>query len=175
MNNTYNKRILLLPLAVVFVALMAAGVSALSLSISTTPADLIANVNVPKTWQLNISSDTANTTITNVNYAYSSQTWTALTWSSDKITISTTNEDDIGWHTITVNATATVNGVANTQIPSRELTFFVAGENCNSGILQVKNVEVDDVTGDDSEVNPGDYLEITFDIRNSRDLSDVTA
>jgi len=180
--KTYSKRILLLPLAVVFIALLASGVSAAitfntpSTVTKSTEVDskLIAYVDQAFTYQFNATPDTGSqiASFAIVNAGGLTDLQISNSGSAGTLTF-TPKEEDIGLHTVTISATesGSVNATQN-----QDITLFVTKACAMAGELKVTSVDVtvNDLTGDD-ETNPGDSLDISFTLDTSFSLSNVKA
>src|SRR3989344_3329400 len=135
----------------------------------TAPAQLVAIVGSPFSYAINATDIEDGTSLT---YTYDAKGWTTFSANSGTISF-TPQEEDVGLHplTITVTDSANANVTKNTNI--------LVIEACDDGTLDVTDgsVTIDDITGDDSELEPGDYLDLEFDVVNkiSKDFSDVKA
>jgi len=135
----------------------------------TAPAQLVAIVGSPFSYAINATDIEDGTSLT---YTYDAKGWTTFSANSGTISF-TPQEEDVGLHplTITVTDSANANVTKNTNI--------LVTEACDDGTLDVTDgsVTIDDITGDDSELEPGDYLDLEFDVVNkiSKDFSDVKA
>ena len=76
---------------------------------------------------------------------------------------------DIGAHLVDIKVTDTA-GASDT----KTFRFFVR-EACDSGTMSFTDVNIDDITDDDDELLPGDFVQAEFDLKNNiqEDLADV--
>lgn len=122
-------------------------------------------------YQINASDPDVVTNGDILTYTADAHGWTTFSMSSSGLVQFTPTEDDEGYHAITI----TVKDTAGLTVTG-ELKILVTETN-DDGTLQIKSVELNDATGDDSEIAPGDYLEVDFDIDNTKtkDMTDVKA
>jgi len=164
----YKK--LLLGLLVLVVCLsLAQGVSAANNTapVLDLPSTLTARVDVNPNYQVK-ATDADNDTLT-----FSATTsWATFSMNNKGLISFTPTESDLGSHSVTIKVT---DGTANV---SKTITFWV-NEYCDDGKLEIDDVKVEDVTGDDDQLEPGDYLDIELDVRNkfststSKEIRDI--
>jgi len=118
------------------------------------PSTLKARAEQAYSYQVN-ASDVDGDALT---YSYTTD-WQTFSMSSAGLISFTPTELDIGSHSVTISVS---DGTENV---SKTINFQVT-ESCDDGSLVIDDVEIDDVTGDDDQLEPGDYLEIDLKVRN---------
>ncbi len=127
-------------------------------------ADLKAYEDVAYTYDVStVTDDVDGDTL-----AYSASTaWDTFTMSSAGLISFTPSSDDIGKHKVTVTVTDTKSATDTKNID------FIVTEETDDGALVITDVEVDDETGDDDELLPGDTLEVEFEVENTLATLDI--
>jgi len=177
MNKAYSKRILLLPIAVIFAAVLVTGVSALSIN-SIPVSKLIASVDSEFVLSLSgyVVDQPVNTTITYSIVDKGGFDRFQMNLNTGEIRFTPLDGDE-GRHIIKINATAS-NATGTIASASTDLTFYVTTESCDNKAITVtlnKN-DIEDVTGDSDEIKPGDNLDLVFDATaGSKLVTDVKA
>ena len=118
-------------------------------------SDLKARVNVAFSYLVN-GTDVDNDPLT---FTATAGTWTTFVIQPSGQISFTAGETDIGLHEVTIFVS---DGGLNA---SKKVSVLVA-EETDDGSLQIDEVEVDDVTGDDKTLSPGDMLSVSFDVEN---------
>jgi hypothetical protein len=105
------------------------------------------------------STDPGLTTGDSVTYESSTE-WPTFAMASTGRVSFTPSDEDIGMHYVTI----TVKDSSDAE-ESKTVRFFVS-ESTDDSKLNVRNVDVADITGDDDETQPGDTIKVTFDVTN---------
>ncbi len=119
-----------------------------------------------------VSSVTNDVDGDSLEYIYSG-TWTTFVMDSSGRISFTPTSDDIGRHKVTVTVKDTKSA---TDIKTID---FLVTEASDDGSLVISDVAVDDETGDDDELLPGDWLQVEFDVENTlkgataKDIEDI--
>jgi len=137
-------------------------------TITAPSGTLTAKVGTQFTYQVNATDVDIGDTLT---YTATAGSWTTFSMSSAGLIQFTPQDVDIGLHDISL----TVRDTAGTNA-TRDFTIFVT-EACDDESIDIRSIDIQDITDDDSETVPGDYIEADFDIFNAmtKDMSDVKA
>lgn len=85
--------------------------------------------------------------------------WAIFSMSQSGLIQFTPAADDQGRHTITITA-------ADSSTSTSKTVNLYVGETCDDDKLVINNVEINDVTGDEDTLLPGDTLDVGFDVDN---------
>lgn len=122
------------------------------------PSILTARADVVYSYQVNATDIDPTGDI--LTFSADAGTWTIFSMNSAGLISFTPGELDVGSHSVTITVNDNKGG------NDSETINFRITENCDDGALVIDNVEVDDVTGDDDQLEPGDYLDLDFDVKN---------
>ena len=95
-----------------------------------------------------------------LTYTADAGSWSTLSMSASGLISFTPTNLDVGIHEVTI----TVKDTSNVEVTKK--TVIVVGEPEDNGAVVIEDIEVNDETGDDSEILPGDELEVNFDVSN---------
>ena len=104
-----------------------------------------------------------------LTYTADAGSWSTLSMSASGLISFTPTNLDVGIHEVTI----TVKDTSNVEVTKK--TVIVVGEPEDNGAVVIEDIEVNDETGDDSEILPGDELEVNFDVSNeiTTDMNDI--
>ena len=136
----------------------------------TTASSLTAKSGTQFSYQLNVT-DPDIVYGDSITYSADAKGWTTFSMSSAGLMQFAPQDADIGLHTVTITARDAAGANA-----TKDITIFVT-ESCDDESVDIRSVDIEDATGDDTETVPGDYLDLDFDIVSTmtQDMSDVKA
>jgi|GEM_PF-6180480 len=126
------------------------------LPVFNPPAQLKARSGAAFTHQFS-ATDVDNDPI---EFFFDSMGWAIFQMSISGYVSFTPTDADIGLHTVTVSAED-----STTSRTTKEIDVLV-GEASDDGSLIISGVDIEDSTGKDDELNPGDLLKVDFELEN---------
>lgn len=125
-------------------------------------------VDTPFTLQLSATDPDVG-----ASFTYNASTdWTTFSVTSSGLISFTPTIDDYGLHKVTITA------IDNTGLTNSKTVSFLVTDTTDDGALIFSDgPDVEDLTGDDSELVPGDSIEVTFELENKLaiDINNVEA
>jgi len=112
-----------------------------------------------KQFTYDVSKNASDVDGDSLTFSADANGWSTFSMSSSGVISFTPSSADVGLHEVTITVS---DGKLNT---SKTMTIQVI-ESCDDDLLVIEDVSVDDITGDDDQTEPGDELELEFDVRN---------
>ena len=130
------------------------------------PNTLTTKINVDPNYQVLATDVDAGDILT---FSAVSDDWEIFPITAGGLISFIPDEIDLGLHYVTIT-------VADGDVNVSDTMKFLITEECDDGMLLIEDVDLDDKTGDDDQLEPGDILEIDFEVRNkltTKEIDDV--